>query len=189
LWAVSIRGSILPFWLSLYASVCSLLTEIACCHFVKDQLFPFWFGICSSILLQIWTLSFLPEIRSSVLLQISTPSFLAEICPSLLLQILTLSFLAEIAHCSSVPLHHNPIFHLSHHWIGMYTTKRSRDIPGHHTYWALCVVLEKRWKVGTLVIEPQRLCPILGSGDPGHFCLIGLGRTRPYSNNNQHIWS
>jgi len=90
------EDSLFPFWLSLYASVLPLLIEIACCHFVKDQLFPFRFGICSYVILQISTLSFLAEIRSFVLLPISTLSFLAEIRLSILLQISTLSFLAKI---------------------------------------------------------------------------------------------
>jgi len=35
------EDQLFPFWLRLYASILSLLTEIVCLHFVKDQLFQF----------------------------------------------------------------------------------------------------------------------------------------------------
>jgi len=89
-------------------------------------------------------------------------SFLCGVCPSVLRQISTPFFLAEIARCSSVPLRHNHMFHLPLPWAGMYSAKRGRDISGHYTHWALCVVLEKRWKAGTPVTGPQRMCLILG---------------------------
>jgi len=50
-------------------------------------------------------------------------SFLFGVCPSVLLQISTLPFLAV------APLLHNPIFHLSLHWVEMYTAKRAGMYP------------------------------------------------------------
>ena len=158
MWAIRIRGSILS------------LSEWGCTHrffpywlrlffcvFVKDQLFPFWdLSVCTFVkyqLLPFWGLAVCTS-------QISTPSFLDE-----------------IMRCSSVPLCHNHILYMSHHWAGMYMAKRGRNIFGHHTYWALCVVLEKRWKAGTPVTGPQRMCLILGRSDLDHFCLIGPGCT------------
>ena len=98
------------------------------------------------------------EICPSVLLS-KINSFLFGVWPSVLLKYQLLSFLRftrlyfakyqilpfwlRLRRCSSVPLRHNPIFYLSHHWAGMYTAKRGRDISGHHTYWALCCVGEK----------------------------------------------
>ena len=111
-----------PFRLRLYALVLSLLTEIVCLHFVRDQLFPFERDCSSVPLLKISFFhskifsfvllskisSFHSEIYSSVLLsKISSfhskicssvllskiNSFLFGVCPSVLRQISTPSFL------------------------------------------------------------------------------------------------
>jgi len=101
----------------------------------------FRFGVWSSVLLKYQLLPFLGFCRMYFS---NINSFLFWVCPSVLRQISTPSFLAEIARCSSVPLRHNHMFHLPFPWAGMYSAKRGQDISGHHTYLALCVVLEKR---------------------------------------------
>jgi len=103
-----------PFRLRLYALVLSLLTEIVCLHFVRDQLFPFERDCSSVPLLKISFFhskifsfvllskisSFHSEISSFVLL-LKISSFHSEIYSSVLLSKIS-SFHSKI--CSSVLL-------------------------------------------------------------------------------------
>ena len=133
MWVVRIRGSTLSFltkivnsflidwdcsFVHCQRSAFSLLIEIACLSFVKDQLFPFW------LRLFICTLS-------------RINSFLIDWdCSSVLSQWLALSLLTEITRCSSV--HHHPYL-IGHYWVGIYQGQvAGRDVP------SLCTMLAPR---------------------------------------------
>jgi len=160
--SVLLKYQLLPFW---GLAVCT--SQISTPSFfgvwpsvlLKYQLLPFWgLAICTS---QISTPSFFGVWPSVLLKYQLLPFWGLAVCTS---QISTPSFLTKIARWSSVPLRHNRMFHLPLPWAGMHSAKRGRNIFGHHTYWALCVVLEKRWKAVTPVTGPQRMCLVLGPG-------------------------
>jgi len=122
---------------------------------LKYQLLPFWgLPVCT-----------LPDIDS----------FLFGVCQSVLCQILTPSFLVEIVRCSSVPLHHNPIFHLPLPWVGMYSAKRARMYPAIK----LNGLSTSRWIEAPTIGSEYEGCltwagmiptifPLLGRDVPGH---------------------
>jgi len=89
-----------------------------------------------------------------------------------------LPFLVEIARFSSVPLCHNLISHMSHHWARIYTDKR----VGIYSVVTLIVPYVLCWR-STPTTGPEReSTPYSGRGDPDHLFLIGSGRTRLYTN-------
>jgi len=58
--------------------------------------------------------------------------------------------------------------------------QEGRDVPGHHSYWAISVALDR---------SPYDWARVWGFSyldrdDPGHFPLTGSGCTRPYTNNS-----
>jgi len=99
-------------------------------------------------------------------------SFLFGVCPSILRQISTSSFLPEIARCSSVPLCHNPIFHL--------VPPLGRDVLGQEAGYLLGC--QRRAGSKPLRLGQSMRVLLLEPGWSRPFSPYWPGCTRPYTN-------
>jgi len=132
-----------------------------CPSVLLSKINPFLFGVWPSVFLKYQLLPFLGFARLYFARYQLLPLWGLPVCTSPNINSFLFGWDCAVLLCTSASQSHVPS---ATPLGGMYSANRGRDISGHYTYWALYVVLEKRWKAGTPMTGPQRMCLILGLG-------------------------